>query len=235
MASIDRENPAFLRAIQQRNRDEELRRMKHKFDNEVGGDYHTAKEQWRIDHTDVIAWIEDNLTTSNFASSLGSQYARGGNLTERQIAAVRNILEREKQRATAAVAAASYLAGATSVQLTGLDLSSVPDGRYAVPDGDTRLKVQLRRPKPPSRWVGYTFVSDGAHYGMRKNYGRQAPGRLYEGEIVPALREIAKDPRAAAIAYGKLTGTCAICGRVLEDEESVARGIGPICAGRYNW
>ena len=42
-----------------------------------------------------------------------------------------------------------------------------------------------------------------------------------------------KDPLAAQVAYGKLTGTCGYCGRVLEDEESVERGIGPICAQKY--
>lgn len=33
--------------------------------------------------------------------------------------------------------------------------------------------------------------------------------------------------------YGKLYGMCVICGRTLTDEESIAAGIGPICAGKF--
>ena len=46
---------------------------------------------------------------------------------------------------------------------------------------------------------------------------------------------VAANPAEAAVAYGKMTGACAICGRHLENEESVARGIGPVCAGKYGF
>lgn len=35
-------------------------------------------------------------------------------------------------------------------------------------------------------------------------------------------------------AMGKTSGTCIICGRRLDDPESVDRGIGPICAAKYD-
>jgi hypothetical protein len=41
------------------------------------------------------------------------------------------------------------------------------------------------------------------------------------------------DPLAASIAYGRRTGQCSICGRLLENAESIERGIGPICAGNF--
>lgn len=37
---------------------------------------------------------------------------------------------------------------------------------------------------------------------------------------------------AEAEAYGKLYGICAVCGATLTNEQSIERGIGPICAGR---
>ncbi len=113
-----------------------------------------------------------------------------------------------------------------------LDLSPLLKGFYSVPDGDTRLKVAIRRPGKKSKWHGYIFVDDGAAYGNRRTYGRQAPDSLYRGDIRDALAAILEDPKAAMVAYGKLTGTCGVCGRKLEDEQSVAAGIGPICAGR---
>lgn len=36
-----------------------------------------------------------------------------------------------------------------------------------------------------------------------------------------------------AKAYGKVTGTCCNCGRLLTNEESIEAGIGPICAGKF--
>lgn len=47
--------------------------------------------------------------------------------------------------------------------------------------------------------------------------------------------DVARDPRAAAIAYGKEFGLCSVCGRELSDPESVAAGIGPVCRERFGW
>ena len=80
--------------------------------------------------------------------------------------------------------------------------------------------------------VGWIFVKDAAVYGAGTRYGSQKPGAMYQGKIVDALQAILDDPQAAQVEYGKLTGRCGVCHRPLEDEESVARGIGPICAGR---
>lgn len=115
----------------------------------------------------------------------------------------------------------------------GLDLSQVPSATYAVPGGDTRLKVRIEQ--GTKRWEGWTFVKDGAEYGAGKRYGIQKPGEAYRGDIEDALRAIAADPKAALEAYGKLVGRCGVCSRKLEDEESVARGIGPVCAANLGF
>jgi hypothetical protein len=120
-----------------------------------------------------------------------------------------------------------------SSKTTGLDLSDLPSGYYAVPNGDTRLKVRINRPTKQSRWYGWTFVSDGAAYGQSRNYGKQAPSGKYQGEIKEQLEAIMADPYEAMTAYGKLTGTCGACGRMLEDEESVRLGIGPVCRSKW--
>ena len=44
---------------------------------------------------------------------------------------------------------------------------------------------------------------------------------------------ILADPKAAMVAYGKLVGKCGKCGRKLEDADSVAAGIGPVCAAGW--
>ena len=110
-----------------------------------------------------------------------------------------------------------------------LDLSSVPSGMYASPEGDTRLKVRINN-VTKGKWDGWVFVSDGAEYGQQQRYGKQPPAGIYQGSIVDELEAIAADPKAAMAAYGRLTGSCGRCGRILEDEDSIAAGIGPVCA-----
>lgn len=54
----------------------------------------------------------------------------------------------------------------------------------------------------------------------------------YRGQDTDALRWIAANQRDAAALYGKLLGVCGMCGRELTDEESRARGLGPVCASK---
>jgi hypothetical protein len=121
---------------------------------------------------------------------------------------------------------------ASASPVVGLDLSGLPSGTYGVPGGDTRLKVEIKNVSK-GKWAGWVFVSDGAVYGEGTRYGRQAPGATYQGRIEDQLRAILSDPQEATAAYGRLTGTCGLCHRPLEDEESVARGVGPICARKF--
>jgi hypothetical protein len=118
-----------------------------------------------------------------------------------------------------------------------LDLSTLPSGRYAVPGGDTRLKIRVDNLVLDSssnpKWNDWIFVKDAAEHGAGKRYGMQRPGQKYQGDVEDALRSIMDDPKAAAVAYGQLVGKCAICNRTLEDADSIAAGIGPICAKRF--
>lgn len=117
----------------------------------------------------------------------------------------------------------------------GVDLRTLPQASdvmyFGVPGSDSRLKVRIDRPTE-GRWAGFVFVKDGAEYGAGERYGRQAPGQQYSGEIRDALAAIVADPMGALKRYAELTSRCGICNRRLEDEESVARGIGPVCYGR---
>lgn len=63
-------------------------------------------------------------------------------------------------------------------------------------------------------------------------HGRIA-GRITAQELRDALAAIEADPEAAAVLHGKASGRCAVCSRDLTDPESIARGIGPICAEKF--
>ena len=173
------------------------------------------------DLTDLIEFLKAQ-TWSEFAQSLASQYGQRGSLSPKQVAAAK------KMQATMAAKAKK----AEKPEST-IDLAAIPSGYYAVPGGDTRLKVRIAHGKPGTKWEGWTFVSDGAEYGQRKNYGSQRPGGTYRGDIEDALKAILVNPAEAQRAYGRLTGSCGACGRLLEDEASIAAGIGPVCAQKW--
>lgn len=46
------------------------------------------------------------------------------------------------------------------------------------------------------------------------------------------LRPETKMTLEQAKHYGKMYGMCMACGRTLTDEDSIAAGIGPVCAGK---
>lgn len=55
---------------------------------------------------------------------------------------------------------------------------------------------------------------------------------LSRDHVREALASIALDPLGAAARYGQSIGKCGVCNRTLTNDESRARGIGPVCAVR---
>ncbi len=55
------------------------------------------------------------------------------------------------------------------------------------------------------------------------------------GNLLASLSAIEEDPEAAAARHGKASGRCSVCSRDLTDPESIERGIGPICAGKFQF
>lgn len=201
------------------------------------------EEAWVDRYPLEFQWI--TTSTFDFAVKMRNVLKQFGGLTPGQLAAVQKCMRyNEPARSggnlsSVPAVTAEPTRAANPVAPRGdigasLDLSSLPPGMYAVPSGETRLKVCVARPHI-GKWAGFIFVSDGAAYGSQRRYGMQKPNGLYQGDIREQLRAIVADPEGAMAAYGKLTGRCGACGRPLENEESVARGIGPICAGRMGW
>ena len=174
------------------------------------------------DHSELAAWLRQQ-TWSDFAQSLADFYSSKGYLTEKQVASATSMRTKVEARN------AERQAPQTEAKDTsGLDLTDLPSGFYGVPDGDTRLKIRVNH-VTSGKWEGFTFVDDGAEYGAQQKYGMQRPDGTYKGKVEEQLRKIMADVPGALKAYGDLTGRCGVCNRKLEDEISVARGIGPVC------
>lgn len=85
----------------------------------------------------------------------------------------------------------------------------------------------------PSRTEEGRFGPQPAFLGTIRR-GQGIPQRLPESAR-EVLLSAAGDPLAAAVRFGRVTGSCSCCGRTLTDPDSIARGIGPICAERWGW
>ena len=98
-----------------------------------------------------------------------------------------------------------------------------PAGRYACDIGDGKLRFFKVDKPTEGRWAGYVFVKEQASDELYPVKGSRR-------DVV--LDVIGKDPETAMLTYGRELGSCGHCGRTLTDEDSRARGIGPICAGK---
>jgi hypothetical protein len=113
------------------------------------------------------------------------------------------------------------------------DMPSVRDGRYAV-ELDGVLKFfrvkngKDMRSDGGKNWEGFTFIDAGRGGPHDDLLWTAVKDLSYKKQIMTA---IALDEDGAGRRFGREVGKCYVCGRLLTDDESRAKGIGPICEG----
>lgn len=132
---------------------------------------------------------------------------------------------------------------------TGLDLSNLPDGRYAAPNmsggpHDMRyLSVsRVRRTVRRDRRYRYGEIITGNEIveagtievrewssDSKRLAGQQKPDGTYCGEFQKELELIMFSPENWSKIFGQRMQRCGICGKSLTDEISQADGFGPEC------
>ncbi len=186
----------------------------------------------------AAAWIVDRAPRFDFAAQMRAAVEKCGHLTDGQLAAVERLrikdAERDAQRAAEKVE--------REASAPVVDITKVVEAIRAAQGAGIKA--------PKLRLAGFRFspapahgANAGAIYVKTASgdyLGKIAAGKFYRGrdcnqEQAAEIVAVAADPEAAAIAYGRKFGSCACCGRELSDPVSVARGIGPVCAGRFGW
>jgi len=178
------------------------------------------------------------LPWNQFATGLIEQYDAKGDLSEKQVAALQNQIDKAEARNTERAAA----------------LAAEQKKRTENPVDTSALRelfngAKERGLKKPGLWFGDLKISEAPSHGRNAGslYVKQAgeyvgkiDGSTFhpawgvkQAPILEALLEIAKSPAEALRVKGKETGRCCCCGRELTDPESVAAGIGPICASTW--
>lgn len=177
--------------------------------------------EWTQQYQAEYQWLSANAKSFDFAHSLTVWLGKHGSLTEKQLAAVQKCMSKAKPAPQAA----------QEVDVEAIEYAF----EKAVSKGIKRPKLRLGSlvfsPAPA------TGKNAGAIYVVGKN--KVYLGKVQQGafkasfectpEMADRVVQCASDPHAAAVAYGKKYGQCAVCGRTLTDAKSVELGIGPIC------
>jgi hypothetical protein len=79
-------------------------------------------------------------------------------------------------------------------------------------------------------YTGCAFIENG-----QVRVWNRYKGTIIGEEIKMAVSAVAKDPKAAGIAYARVSGKCCVCNRTLTTPESIEAGIGPICKEKSGW
>ncbi len=189
----------------------------------------------------------------DFAVDLLRKVQQYGSLTEGQLAAVRKAMARDEARTEERKAeAAAREAAAANIDI-GKVAAAIETARA---NGLKRIKLRLGAyvftpAKDTGRNPGALYVmredkvADPDHltkpFITRRTYlGKIVSGKFIRSRECTAEQEVeilrlAADPASAAVAYGRMTGACACCGKELTNAESIARGIGPVCADKFGF
>ena len=196
---------------------------------------------------EIIAWM-DNSPKFPFAVSLKENLNKWGSLTDGQIAAARKCIAKlEAMKANHA----AKRENAPTVNTTKLEdafakanASAARPGQIGVwvrpismTSGEKPNQVHLKFSNGTRDWAGMIFVKNAV---TDNKVGHIKAGKFVRKFSCTDAEETAvvdccNDPEKAAIAFGKAFGACAICHRTLTNDESIARGIGPICAEKFGW
>ncbi len=204
-------------------------------------------EAFRSREPAVFAWLNAETAKPHpfdFAVAMVEALGKWGDLTDGQLAACQRLAaraaERTVQRAAAAVAAPVVDASKIEQAFAAARASADRPGAKGVMIRPIKLQsgdvtVRFTPGSIGSQWEGMLFAKSGdKKLGSIKDGRFQRRFECTDAEAAAVL-DCASDPEKAAVAYGKAWSSCGICGRGLLNDESIARGIGPICAQRFGW
>lgn len=205
-------------------------------------------------HAVEAAWIVEQAPRFDFAAKMRDAIEKYGDLTPGQLAAVqRGVARSEAWKAERAQKASQAAAAAQQAPaLTFPNLRAAFDGLVA----KGAKKAQMTFEDVNISLASMSGRNPGALYvKVKGEYAGKIVGTTFRGfnakpELMAALAVIEADPQGAVKAQAEKTAKrlaeaqergesisipCGCCGIMLTDPESIRRGIGPICAGKWGF
>ena len=195
--------------------------------------------EWKEANPAEAAWMEASAPRFEFARSMLDALNKFGHLTERQMETVQRLTVQDAERKAAqAVEQATRAETAPVVSVEAIEVAFNNAKQAGVKFPKLRLDTFVFSPAGEnSKNAGAIYIKskgDGVYLGKVMG-GRLFTSRDCTTEASERITAVASDPKQAAVAYGMKFGACSVCGRQLTDSDSVARGIGPICAENYGF
>lgn len=215
----------------------------------AGADHRKAelKKAYEEEFKAELAWVRTTATREEtkmglppfkyweFPGSLLDAYTKYGSFTDGQLAAIRKCMARDAERKAENAANAKT---APAVDISGIEKAFAA----AAAKGKKKLKLFLGAFEyspagANSRNPGATYVKKGNDY-----LGKIVAGKFHKAygcteETAAAIIEHAgkvTDFESIKV-LGRDTGVCCCCGAELTDPDSIAAGIGPICAKKWGF
>lgn len=197
-------------------------------------------EAWLAANPVEAAWLQEPVRGDfTFHADMLAALRQYGSFTERQEAAVRSAAAKSAARkAQWAAEKAAKEAGAATVDISAIRAGFASASQHLKRPKLRVADVQFSLAPATGRNAGSIYVvraSDDVYLGKITEDNRFITSRECDAATEAEVIRVATDPKAAAEAHGHEYGYCSCCGRELTNPESVARGIGPICADRWGW
>lgn len=194
---------------------------------------------WQAANREVWAWISQKSATFGFAKAMAEALYKFGGLTENQLATCQRLIAQDAERAAKREAEKqAKVANAPQIDVTQIETAFATATASGLKKPRLRLgEFEFFPAGPNSRNPGAIYVVDAADdlYLGKIMSGKFISSKDCNEILSSKIIATAADPKQAAVAHGMLTGNCSCCGRELTNPESVALGIGPICARKYGW
>ena len=201
-------------------------------------------QAWREANPDLWRWMCNQRGSFAFANAMCEAVEKYGSLTDNQMSAAKRCADAYVERAERRAREAEERERAKAEAERNAPVCEVAAIERAF---DAARGAGIKRPKMKlagfefstapahGKNPGALYVKRGATYLGKVHNGKFQCVSACDGATQAAILAACADPEKAAVAYGKQYGVCAICSRELSNPESVARGIGPICASRFGW
>lgn len=189
-------------------------------------------------HPGLVDFLRAN-TWSEFLREMLDRYNTKGGFSDNMVDAIRRTQAKvearqaEKQAQRAAEQAARTVAVDLSPVHAMFDKAQEAGLKKLVYRAEG-LVLSLAKPGSANPGAIYVKTKGGEYLGKVLDRKFQANSATTD-EHKKALDVIAQNPSKAAQEYGKRTGECSCCGRELTDPNSIAMGIGPICADKWGF
>lgn len=183
-------------------------------------------------HPNLRARMTAISSWNSFVAQLLEQLNERGTLSDRQIECATSSCDKADARKVEKTQERAKNGGS-------VDISKIEEMfNIARNNGLKKLKfrtkiIDISVAPSHGRNAGSLYVMHSGEYAGKITAGTFIPAFNAKPDTLALVCEIAQNPSQEARDYGIETGKCGCCGRELTDPDSIANGIGPICAD--NW